>query len=448
MSTKVNINALKPDLTFKSDLMLDDNFILLPVAVPVSESLTKALKEWNFTEFSCNAEMSLGGDMGLPIQKVDKSKQEIAKIQAEEKVKNSLKHALEQANSGKFANTERSRLESVQAVYNEYMNYINSVYTDYATRKKINYQELSDTVKDLCIFIKDNKRYVLRITPSAEQRSKNFLVIHSMRSTVLAITLGLELHIPISKLIELGITSILHEIGMLRLPPQLYMSNRKLTNSERAQISTHPLLGCAILKDLNFPLSIQLGVLEHHEKENGKGYPQHLTSEKISNYAKIIAVACSFEAITAPRLYKTARTTFDAMIEMLKNENQQYDPTVIKALLFSLSLFPIGAFVYLQNGKIAIVSDVSPNNPKNPIVQLINETEPDGSPKTVQTDNNLNKIVRVLTKEEQADVQKTLDLQRKITNQTAELTNALETAKANETKDEQGFSSVDLSEFN
>lgn len=448
MSTKVNINALKPDLTFKSDLMLDDNFILLPVAVPVSESLTKALKEWNFTEFSCNAEMSLGGDMGLPIQKVDKSKQEIAKIQAEEKVKNSLKHALEQANSGKFANTERSRLESVQAVYNEYMNYINSVYTDYATRKKINYQELSDTVKDLCIFIKDNKRYVLRITPSAEQRSKNFLVIHSMRSTVLAITLGLELHIPISKLIELGITSILHEIGMLRLPPQLYMSNRKLTNSERAQISTHPLLGCAILKDLNFPLSIQLGVLEHHEKENGKGYPQHLTGEKISNYAKIIAVACSFEAITAPRLYKTARTTFDAMIEMLKNENQQYDPTVIKALLFSLSLFPIGAFVYLQNGKIAIVSDVSPNNPKNPIVQLINETEPDGSPKTVQTDNNLNKIVRVLTKEEQADVQKTLDLQRKITNQTAELTNALETAKANETKDEQGFSSVDLSEFN
>ncbi len=448
MSSKVNINALKPDLTFKSDLMLDENFILLPVAVPVTELLTKALNEWNFTEFSCNAEMSLGGDMGLPVQKVDKSKQEIAKIQAEEKVKNSLKHALEQANSGKFANTERSRLESVQTVYNEYMNYINSVYTDYATRKKINYQELSDTVKDLCIFIKDNKRYVLRITPSAEQRSKNFLVIHSMRSTVLAITLGLELHIPISKLIELGITSILHEIGMLRLPPQLYMSNRKLTNSERTQISTHPLLGCAILKELNFPLSIQLGVLEHHEKENGKGYPQHLTGEKISNYAKIIAVACSFEAITAPRLYKTARTTFDAMIEMLKNENQQYDPTVIKALLFSLSLFPIGAFVYLQNGKIAIVSDVSPNNPKNPIVQLINETEPDGSPKTVQTDNNLNKIVRVLTKEEQADVQKTLDLQRKITNQTAELTNALETAKANETKDEQGFSSVDLSEFN
>ncbi len=446
MST-VNIEILKPDLTFKSDLMLDKNFVLLPVAVPVSEELTEILKKWDFSEFFCEQSVSLGGDIGVSVQQVDKEKEKIAKIKAEEKVKNSLKHALEQASSGKFANTERSRLDSVQTVYNEYMNYINNLYTRYATTKKINYQELSETVKDLCIFIKDNKRYVLRIMPSAEQRTKNFLVIHSMRSTVLAITLGLELHIPLSKLIELGITCILHEIGMLRLPPQLYMTNRKLTPSERVQISTHPLLGCAILKELNFPLSVQLGVLEHHEKENGKGYPQHITGAKISTYAKIIAVACSFEAITAPRQYKTARTTFDAMIEMLKNENQQYDPTVIKALLFSLSLFPIGAFVYLQNGKVAIVSDVSPNNPKNPIVQFINEREADGSPKTIQTDNNLNKIVRVLTKEEQADVQKTLDMQRKLTTQELELTDALESARAIEKTDKQGFSEVDLNEF-
>lgn len=446
MST-VNIETLKPDLTFKSDLMLDKNFVLLPVAVPVSEELTEILKKWDFSEFFCEQSVSLGGDIGLSVQQVDKEKEKIAKIKAEEKVKNSLKHALEQASSGKFANTERSRLDSVQTVYNEYMNYINNLYTRYATTKKINYQELSETVKDLCIFIKDNKRYVLRIMPSAAQRTKNFLVIHSMRSTVLAITLGLELHIPLSKLIELGITCILHEIGMLRLPPQLYMTNRKLTPSERVQISTHPLLGCAILKELNFPLSVQLGVLEHHEKENGKGYPQHITGAKISTYAKIIAVACSFEAITAPRQYKTARTTFDAMIEMLKNENQQYDPTVIKALLFSLSLFPIGAFVYLQNGKVAIVSDVSPNNPKNPIVQLINEREADGSPRTIQTDNNLNKIVRVLTKEEQADVQKTLDMQRKLTTQELELTDALESARAIEKTDKQGFSEVDLNEF-
>lgn len=450
MSTKVTLESLKPDLTFKSDLLLDKNFILLPVTVPVTEELTKALKEWNFDSFECEESVSLGGDIGVAKKGFDIAEDTTeypTQSEAELKIKDSLKDALAKANSGKFANTEKSRMESVQSVYEEYMNYINSVYTHYATNKKINLDELSETVKDLCIFIKDNKRYVLRITPSAEQRKKNFLVIHSMRSTVLAITLGMELHQPLSKLIELGITCILHEIGMLRLPPQLYMTERKLTAGEKSQINTHPILGFNILKELEFPLSIQLGVLEHHEKENGMGYPRHLSGSKISNYAKIIAVACSYEAITAPREYKTERTSFDAMIEMVKNQNMQYDPTVIKALLYSLSLFPIGAFVYLQNGKIAVVTDVSPNNPKNPVVQLINEREADGSPKTIQTDDTNNKIVRVLTKDEQADVQKTLETQNKMTSEAEELQKELEKAKAAETKDKHGFSAVDMSDF-
>lgn len=450
MSTKVTLESLKPDLTFKSDLLLDKNFILLPVTVPVTEELTKALKEWNFDSFECEESVSLGGDIGVAKKGFDIAEDTTeypTQSEAELKIKDSLKDALAKANSGKFANTEKSRMESVQSVYEEYMNYINSVYTHYATNKKINFEELSETVKDLCIFIKDNKRYVLRITPSAEQRKKNFLVIHSMRSTVLAITLGMELHQPLSKLIELGITCILHEIGMLRLPPQLYMTERKLTTGEKSQINTHPILGFNILKELEFPLSIQLGVLEHHEKENGMGYPRHLSGSKISNYAKIIAVACSYEAITAPREYKTERTSFDAMIEMVKNQNMQYDPTVIKALLYSLSLFPIGAFVYLQNGKIAVVTDVSPNNPKNPVVQLINEREADGSPKTIQTDDTNNKIVRVLTKDEQADVQKTLETQNKMTSEAEELQKELEKAKAAETKDKHGFSAVDMSDF-
>ena len=450
MSTKVTLESLKPDLTFKSDLLLDKNFILLPVTVPVTEELTKALKEWNFDSFECEESVSLGGDIGVAKKGFDIAEDTTeypTQSEAELKIKDSLKDALAKANSGKFANTEKSRMESVQSVYEEYMNYINSVYTHYATNKKINLEELSETVKDLCIFIKDNKRYVLRITPSAEQRKKNFLVIHSMRSTVLAITLGMELHQPLSKLIELGITCILHEIGMLRLPPQLYMTERKLTTGEKSQINTHPILGFNILKELEFPLSIQHGVLEHHEKENGMGYPRHLSGSKISNYAKIIAVACSYEAITAPREYKTERTSFDAMIEMVKNQNMQYDPTVIKALLYSLSLFPIGAFVYLQNGKIAVVTDVSPNNPKNPVVQLINEREADGSPKTIQTDDTNNKIVRVLTKDEQADVQKTLETQNKMTSEAEELQKELEKAKAAETKDKHGFSAVDMSDF-
>ena len=437
MST-VKLENLKSALSFNGDLQLDKNFILLPAKAVVSDDLIKVLTDWNFTEFQCSEE--------VPDFSSSQEKKQDSKASSESKVstvKDSVKQALAKAKTSEWISTERSKMNSVQTVYNEYMNYINSVYTHYATHKKIDFQELSDTVKDLCVFIKDNKRYVLRITPSAEARSKNFLVIHSMRSTVLAITVGLELHMALSKLIELGISCILHEIGMLRLPPQLYMTDRPLTAAEKAQIMTHPHTGFNILKDLEFPLSILLGVLEHHEKENGLGYPRHLPGNKITTYAKIISVACSFEAITAPREYKSERTTFDAMVEMLKNPNGQYDSTVIKALLYSLSLYPIGAYVCLQNGKIGIVTDVSPNNPKNPIVQLANERNEDGTVKAIQTDDNQNRIVRVLSKEEQQQVQKDMEQAHEM----RKLTRALEAAKEEEDTKSEGFSSVDLSEF-
>lgn len=431
----VRFETIQTDMTFNTNLMLDKSFMILPAKVPVSETLLKALKEWGFTEGFNDEEETPA------VKETELSSQENPEDESESKA--SLQQALQNDKNTKYTSTEHSRMNSVQAVYNEYLNYINSVYTYYATHRKINMTELADTVKELCVYIRENKRYILRVTPSAEARSKNFIVIHSMRSTVLAITIGLELHLPFSKLIELGMACILHEIGMLRIPPQLYMTDRQLSPAEKSQLASHTVYGFNILKELKFPLSIQLGVLEHHEKENGFGYPRHLSGSKISPYAKIISVACSFEAISAPREYKTEKSTFEAMVEMLKNQNQQYDPTVIKALLFSLSLYPIGAFVQLQNGKIGVVSDVSPNNPKTPIVQLATEREADGSVKSVQTDEGENKIIKILSKEESEEVQKNIDQQIELRN----LTRALENAKQEETKDADGFSSVDVSEF-
>ena len=451
MSATITIEELNEDLSFKSDLMLDESFVIVPQGTHVNETIIKALKTWNFKTLYCEE----GFSAGEPEKTVD-SKNEDA--QQNEPDHPSLTHSTQAVNKA-FEKTihnqdtsERTRLESVQEMYQEYMKYINSVYTHYATHKTINLQKMTQTVQQLCIFIRENKRFVLRITPSIEARNKNYLVVHSMRTTVLAITIAMELHLPVSKIVELGVTTILHEIGMLRIPPQLYLTDRMLSPTEKKQISMHPILGCNILKELNFPNQILLGVLDHHEKENGMGYPRGISSEKISPYGKIISVACSFEAITAPRAYKSERTTYDAMVEMLQNPNRQYDPTIIKALLYSLSLYPIGAYVYLNSGKIAIVTDVTPNKPQNPIVQLINEKENDGSPKTVQTDDNANKIVRVLSKQEQEDVVKNLTLQEeaekeKIIENATGSGNEKNPQNQSSAEDQGGFSNVDLSEF-
>ena len=398
------IEELKPGTFFTNDVMVDKTFILLTNTIPLSEEMIKALTDWNFDQLYSNGTLSSSVVSSTSVSQTI-SEEELLTEETKQ-ASDSLKKALETAEiESAEADADSKRLAVVTTVYNEYINYICSVYTRYATHKELKYDDLSSTVKDLCIFIKENRRYVLRIQPNQEARSKEFLVSHSMRSTVLAITIGMQLRLPLSNLVELGVACILHEIGMIHLPPQLYMTDRTLSLAEKKMIFTHPIISYNILQEYKFPLKICLAVIEHHEREDGTGYPRHRVGENISTYAKIISVACSFEAITAPRHYKEAQSSYEAMVEMLKNNRQQYDENVIKALLYCLSLFPIGVYVYLSDGKIAQVVDVNPENPKNPIVQLLS-TKQNSEPETIQTSDNGIRIIRALTKEETEDVKK------------------------------------------
>lgn len=416
----ITIESLHENLTFTGDLMIDSTFVLLPQTAPITAEVLKALKEWEFNSFYCEGNLSLGGDIGLSVNFAEDENKTVNTP----KIGESVKKAIESSRKNQFDNSDKSRMFMVQSVYDEYMNYIENIFTHYATHKEIDQDELSETVKELCVFIKENKRFILRINPSQESSQKNFLVTHSMRTTVLAIAIALQLHMPLSKMIDLGVTSILHEIGMLRLPPQVYMTDKKLTPGERSQILKHPVLGYTIVKDLSFPLNIQLGVLEHHEKENGTGYPQKKSGDKISTNAKIISVACSYEAITSPRSYKSERPTFEAIVELLQNANHPYDDSIIRALLYTVSLFPIGSYVYLSNRKIAQVIDTNPDNPKAPVVQYLTEKDPDGSPKVIPTGVNGINIVRILSKQEEKDIIQLIESKEKAKEKAAEQTEA------------------------
>ena len=402
----ITAESLHENLTFTGDLMIDSTFVLLPQTAPVTKELINALREWEFTSFYTEGNLSLGGDIGITVNTGDDS---AIKSENAPKMGESLKAAIERSKNIQLDNSDNARMEMVQKVYDEYMNYIESVFTHYATHKEIDQDDLSETVKELCVFIKENKRFILRVNPEEEATDKNFLVTHSMRTTVLAIAIAQQLRMPLSKMVDLGVTSIIHEIGMLRLPPQIYMTDKKLTPGERSQILKHPVLGYTIAKDLEFPLNIQLGVLEHHEKENGTGYPQKKSGDKISNNAKIISVACSYEAISSPRAFRGERSTFEAIVELLQNKDRSYDDSIIRALLYTVSLFPIGSYVYLSDRKIAQVIDTNPDNPKAPIVQYLTEKEKDGSHKTIPTGTNGITIMRILSKDEEKDILKLVE---------------------------------------
>jgi HD-GYP domain-containing protein (c-di-GMP phosphodiesterase class II) len=378
--TAIPLKDLKADTFYNAPVYIDDAYIILTPETPLTLSLIHRLAEWEIREvFTDGTIIDSDAEVAPP---------ETAEVSADEEKPTTTKAA-----------GDRENLSKVSVFYDQFLKYVETVFSRYVTKNEILIKELSDRVKTLCDVILENKRYILRIVSRATP-SSNYLVNHSVRSTVLAIVLGGQLKLPPHRLIELGVAALVHEIGMVRLPPQLYMAGRQLTDTERKSITAHPILGYNILKDKQFPLSICLAALEHHERMNGTGYPRALGGDKISLYARVIAVACSYDAVTSSRPYREAREGYAGMVDILKNDGKQYDDLVIKALVYSLSLYPIGSYVLLTNAKIGQVIDVNTDNPRYPVVLILGSRTPDGKETIIQTSENGVRILRPISRED------------------------------------------------
>ena len=407
---------------FNSRVILDKHFVVLDNNISFSRALQTRLVEWGFkTLYSeSNAvpqaapEKPKAINPQNPVSSINTSETvdiDLETLNEEYKdssssLNSTLKTVVSRINTEIKNFPNKDRMENVTTVYNEFLDYTQKVFTRYVTHKEMKIGELSESIKLLINFVRNNKNFLLRIQPTEEHKlDKNFLTSHCLRSTIISIVIALQSNMPQEKMVDLGIAALIHEIGQIKLPPQLYLTDKQLSPQARNLLATHTVLGFNIVNELGFPLPIKVGVLEHHERENGQGYPRHLTGEKISAFGKILSVACSYEAITSPRHYKEARSLYEATIELLTNKNKQYDDIVIRALVAAVSLFPIGTYVYLSNGKIGQVTESNPNDPRLPFVEIVGEKNEAGNPKTIITDNDKNKIVRVLNKEELKGVQ-------------------------------------------
>ncbi len=381
---EIPVKDLVQDTYFSKPVLLDQDYILLSTETPVSQTLIKHLIEWGYRKVYSE---------GVPQQIIPDADEEGAT-------------SAENGNPVVAVNAgDGERLERVRAFYEQFAAFVESVYDRYVTKSELVLAEISVRIKALCELIAENRRFILRVQ-SLVQPHPNYLVSHSTRTTVLSIVVGSALKLPNHRLIELGTAALLHEIGMVRLPPQLYMASRQLSPQERKSITAHPILGYNVLKDKQVPLAISLAALEHHERMNGTGYPRGLAGDKISLYSRIIAVACSFDAVTASRPFKEAKTGYSGMVDLLKNEGKRYDDTVIRALVYSLSIYPIGSYVLLTNGKPAQVVDVNPENPRFPIVQMVGMRTPDGKDLIARTAETGVRILRPMTPEEIRELSK------------------------------------------
>jgi len=374
---KYGTKNIVPENFFSEPVYLDKHFILTAPEMPFTSKMIRALQEWEFMEVYC----------------------------AGEPMVNYVAKGTEPSESGELSATstlsDADKILRAEEFYADFIKFVDNLFVHAAIRNELSFNTVAEKIKAACDIIKEDRRFLLRVQKNnLSSPNDNYLGSHAVKSTIISLIIGLYLKLPAHRLIELGVAALLHEIGMIKLPPQIYLSRRPLLPQEQKAILTHPILSYNLLKSFDFPLTVTLAALEHHERENGTGYPRKLPGVRISLYAKIIAVACSYEALSAQRPHKEAKDGYTGMLELLKNEGKQYDDTVVRALVFSLSIYPIGLYVMLSSGKKGQVVDVNPENPRFPIVQVFGELNPDGKNKVVETSRDGLFIVRPLTREE------------------------------------------------
>jgi HD-GYP domain-containing protein (c-di-GMP phosphodiesterase class II) len=372
------VKEIQPNSFFTKTLYLDNAFVITAPEMPLVEEVIQILGKWSFKSLFTEGEQ----------------RDEYTKSSSGTEASKDVTIVLSQQ-------SDSDKLEKAEEFYKGFLYFVENMFIKASVSDELDYKTVTEKIKDMVEYIKEDRRFLMRVLKNIEPApDKNYLATHSVRSTIIAIIIGTYLKLPTYRLIELGVAALVHEAGMLKLPSNIYLNHRALNPQEQKAILTHPILGYSMLKSLDFPLAICLAALEHHERENSSGYPRRLAGEKISLYSKIIAVACSYEALNSKRPHKEAKDGYTGMLELLKNEGKRYDDTIVKALVLSLSIYPIGLYVLLSNGKKGQVIDVNPENPRFPVVQVFGEFTPDGKIKMMQTAPNVLTIVRPLNRSE------------------------------------------------
>lgn len=191
--------------------------------------------------------------------------------------------------------------------------------------------------------------------------SDEYTFKHSVDVATMAMIIGKQHGLKGEEIYELGIAGLLHDIGKTKIPNEILNKAGKLTDQEFDVMKKHSLWGYTILKDKeDISDAVLLGVLQHHEKLNGHGYPMGVPEEKINEYAKIISTADIYDALVTERPYKKAFSPRDA-VEMMMSMTDELDIQVMKSFLGSIILYPVGSTVNLSNGERARVVENKPN---------------------------------------------------------------------------------------
>ena len=235
------------------------------------------------------------------------------------------------------------------------------------------------------LFMKTREAYesTIRALVQAVETKDHYTRGHSERVSRASVLIARILRMRDDRVEALRYAGILHDVGKLGVPTRVLQKTGALDDEEFDAIKRHPWNGTEMVRGIAFLEEAYTGIMHHHERLDGRGYPMGLAGHDIPEFARIIAVADAFDSMTSTRSYRGARQVPEALKELEKCAGTQFDPSMVSALIEALHREPWTAVAPAEQRPVDIElgapsfdhDDPSANQPTAPDAKLAEEAE-------------------------------------------------------------------------
>ncbi|NOU79726.1 HD domain-containing protein [Paenibacillus sp. LMG 31459] len=267
---------------------------------------------------------------------------------------------------------DEQQAPSYRQMANSVVDSSKEMFESYRISRKI---PLADIRKDVVPVIQEISRNpdIFALFSSVQGRD-DYTYQHNVGVGVLSTLIGRWLHMSEAELSVLSLAATLHDIGKLKIPNEILNKPGKLTDEEFNLVKKHTIYGYEMLKETTGANSrITLAALQHHERNDGKGYPLGLKDEQIDSYSKIIAVADIFHAMSSKRPYHEAMPFHVIVDQMRRGSFGALDPHIVSVFLENIVKRTVGREVILTDGRVGEIVYLNPHDIETPLIRINDE---------------------------------------------------------------------------
>ncbi|QTH42932.1 HD-GYP domain-containing protein [Cohnella sp. LGH] len=286
-----------------------------------------------------------------------------------EVVRNGLEESAAEENPNEIAATAETKLTMLQQEFLLMEKQLQRTISMVSSGQKIPVLDLRNGLTALIGHMHDYN--VLTFSVPLSLGDPNILIRNSILCAMTSYQLAKWNKFPEKDWLPIAMAGLLHDIGNVKVDPAIFNKPSGLTAEEIQEMRQHTVYGFKLLEGIaSFNQGIWLAALQHHERIDGSGYPLKVKGEKIHPYAKIVAIADMYHAMTSNRKYRKAESPYLVLEELHAGSFGKLDPLYVQTFIERTTQFHNGVFVKLNDGRIGEIVFTDRQNPTRPMISI------------------------------------------------------------------------------